>query len=112
MWAWPTVDRRRRGLLWIALEQAGAASPLTLDGTLDGIVEISEIESHVGGFRRRRRGGPIHYQPWYDLDTEGRGTQPHAGAPSVAAPALLAGRRPDTHERNSREQASEACEDI
>ena len=78
---WPdgmTVDDE--GMLWIALGRAGAVHRYRQDGTLDGIVEIPTSNPTSVAFGGADGADLFITSSWYDLDTEGRGTQPHAGA--------------------------------
>jgi sugar lactone lactonase YvrE len=78
---WPdgmTVDDE--GMLWIALGRAGAVHRYRQDGTLDGIVEIPTSNPTSVAFGGADGADLFITSSWYDLDTEGRGSQPHAGA--------------------------------
>ena len=78
---WPdgmTVDDE--GMLWIALGRAGAVHRYRQDGTLDGIVDIPTSNPTSVAFGGAEGADLFITSSWYDLDTESRGTQPHAGA--------------------------------
>ena len=78
---WPdgmTVDDE--GMLWIALGRAGAVHRYRPNGMLDGVVEIPTSNSTSVAFGGADGADLFITSSWYDLDAEGRGTQPHAGA--------------------------------
>lgn len=78
---WPdgmTVDDE--GMLWVALGRAGADHCYRPDGTLDGVVEIPTSNPTSVAFGGVDGADLFITSSWFDLDTEGRGAQPHAGA--------------------------------
>jgi sugar lactone lactonase YvrE len=78
---WPdgmTVDDE--GMLWIALGRAGAVHRYRADGTLDGVVEIPTSNPTSVAFGGTDGGDLYITTSWFDLDADGRASQPLAGA--------------------------------
>ncbi len=78
---WPdgmTVDDE--GMLWVALGRAGAVHRYRADGALDGVVELPTTNPTSVAFGGADGGDLYITTSWFDLDADGRASQPLAGA--------------------------------
>ncbi len=87
---WPdgmTVDDE--GMLWVALGRGSAVHRYRRDGTIDGVIELPTTNPTSVAFGGTDGGDLYITTSWFDLEPDGRATQPLAGAIFRCRPGVI-----------------------